>query len=189
MVAAATLLLTGCDLPDLVPTGGGPGRVTSADADTTPEQTAWMTRLCEDLDRVRTVAVDQADFDRIDTDTIADTAARSLRSVGKAADELIGEIDALGPPPVDNGDKVLDELRTSFQDERESIEKAARYVEEADPSNVLEGVQAVRAAQTGIRAISVMTNEVSDQPALEQAFAATPTCQAIGSGATGEKSG
>ncbi|MET0187691.1 MAG: hypothetical protein ABW212_01745 [Pseudonocardia sediminis] len=183
LVLPAALLLAGCA------SGGSPDRPTVGSGDRDPggstvtaEQQEWMTGLCTSLGAVADVAGTPRTADRSDVPELPRVLADRVRTVGRAVAAVDDELTRIGPPPVDRGAAVQDELRELVEKRRASLEKSAAFVEDSERGGAIGYVQTARAAQSAYTAGPILVDDVAEVPELEEAFAATPACRAADPG-------
>lgn len=151
-------------------------------ASASPELTSWVGSVCSGLQDVVDTTARQPDLRLPDLADAAREQADHLLAVRRSIDALAAEVEGLGPAPVDDGAAVAEDLRVAFTEGGETVGKAAAFVADAAPADVVEAVQATRTAQTGFVVSRELVAAVAEQPTLEDAFAAAPACGEVDSG-------
>ncbi|WP_224391199.1 hypothetical protein [Pseudonocardia sp. ICBG1293] len=189
VAGVAVLVLSGCgplqEGLDALPTGSAAGSGDSASGEPPGAESGAMQRwtgdLCEAVGEVSAVATRQRTFDPARIPELRQVLADQVREVEGAVAGLGEDVRRLGPPPVEDGARVLDEVTGIVEDRRESLAKSADFVAESDRSGTIGYVQVARAAQSGFTAGPMLARAISRVPEIEASFAAAPRCRAIDS--------
>lgn len=192
LVAAAGLAVASCadnNAPGAPSPATSPPIVTSA-LPTKPQPATldWAKSMCQALGPT---------FDRFGAPPLPDlgnlAATRQtyidyLGNARNAAQQAIDRLSSVGPPPVDNGQQVLDTMRNQLVQLRNDLDEALAQLNRANPNDVGASGLALGAAGNILGALrnrlQVLANLATD-PQLRAAINQTPECQnLIGANAT-----
>ncbi|MGH3814663.1 MAG: hypothetical protein ACRDUV_19815 [Pseudonocardiaceae bacterium] len=184
LVAAAGLAVAGCadnNAPGAPSPAPSPPVVTSAPP-TEPQLATldWAKSMCQALGPT---------FDRLGAPPLPDlgnlAATRQtyidyLGNARNATQQAIDRLSSVGPPPVDNGQQVLDNIRNQLVQLRNDLDEALAQLNRADPNNVGASGLALGAASNILGALGnraqLLANLATD-PQLRAAINQTPECQ------------
>ena len=102
-----------------------------------------------------------------------------LGDARQKAERALGEVTAAGPPPVEGGEQLAQNVRNQVVDLRDDLAEARAQVERADPNDAVAVGQAVAAAGNVLSSLGNSTqalSTVSGDPRLEPAFREAPSC-------------
>lgn len=142
----------------------------------------WMAEVCGSVEAVATVANrrNQLDWREVTDPGTATELAAHLRRVEATVGTALAELEAVGAPPVDDGDAVITEVRGGFEERRAALAKAAEFVEgSASRLDPLAAPQIASAAQSAYTAAPRMAREIERQAALRDAYESNPTCSEL----------
>ncbi len=184
LVAAVGLAVAGCadnaaPAPSPAP---APPVVTSAPLPASPQPATldWTRSMCQSL---------QPAFDRLgtlpqpDLGNLAATRQAYIDYLGtarNATQQAIDQLPSVGPPPVDNGQQVFDNMRNQLIQLREDLDNALAQLNRADPNDVGAIALAVTAAGNVLGAVGNRAQVLDDlavDPQLRAAVDQTPQCQ------------
>jgi hypothetical protein len=105
-----------------------------------------------------------------------------LDTAGGLAGQALHELDAAGPPPVSNGDRIAAQLRGQLTQIRTDLDQAHRRLQEADPGNVISLGPAIASATDVLGSLGNSAKDlatVKDDPELGPAIAQAPACASL----------
>lgn len=182
LVAAVGLAVTGCasDTGGPAPAPSPPEVTSTPPAGAQQATLDWARSMCQGLVPA---------FDRLgappqpDLGNLAATRQTYINYLGdarNAAQQAIDQLSSLGPPPVDNGQQVLDNMRSQLVQLRDDLDEALAQLNRADPNDVGATGLALGAAGNILGALGnraqVLANLATD-PQLRAAIDQTPECQ------------
>ncbi len=183
LVAAAGLAVAGCANNAPAPPSPAPNAPVVTSAPPTQPQPAtldWTRSMCQSL---------QPAFDRLgappqpDLGNLAATRQAYidyLSNARNAAQQAIDQLSSVGPPPVDNGQQVFDNMRNQLTQLRQDLDNALAQLNRADPNDVAATGLAVGAAVNVFGALGNRAQVLGDlavDPQLRAAINQTPECQ------------
>lgn len=184
LVAAAGLAVAGCadnNAPGAPSPAPSPPVVTSAlPTEPQPATLDWAKSMCQALGPA---------FDQLgappqpDLGNLAATRQTYINYLGNArnaAQQAIDRLSSVGPPPEDNGQQVLDNMRNQLVQLRNDLDEALAQLNRANPNDVGASGLALGAAGNilgafGNRAQVLAT--LATDPQLRAAINQTPECQ------------
>ncbi len=183
LVAAAGFAVAGCA------TDAAPSPAPSLPVETSTQpaepQTAtvdWARSMCQALDPAfeQLGAPPQPDLGNLDATRLA--YIDYLGNARNAAQQAIDRLAAVGAPPVENGQQVLESMRIQLIQLREDLDEALAQLNRADPNDVGRAGLALGAAGNVLAALGnraqVLANLAVD-PQLRAAINQTPECQNV----------
>ncbi len=183
LVAAVGLAVTGCAnnaAPAPSPAPAPPAVTSAPPAQPQPATLDWTRSTCQSL---------QPAFDRLGAPPQPDLGNRAatrqvyidyLGTARSATQQAIDQLSSMGPPPVDNGQRVFDNMRSQLTQLREDLDEAVAQLNQADPNDVGATALAVSAAGNVLGALGNRTqvlNDLTVDPQLRAAVDQTPECQ------------
>ena len=181
LVAAAGLAAVGC-ANDTAPAPSHPETSSTPPAGPQPATLGWASSTCQTL---------QPAFDQLGTPPRPDpgnlAATRQvymdyLTKARNAAQQALDRLPSIGPPPVDNGQQVLDNMRTQLTQQRQDLDDALAKLNQANPNDVAATGPALAAAGNVLAAFGnrgqVLSNLILD-PQLRDAIGQIPECQKL----------
>lgn len=148
----------------------------------------WAGEVCTSLSDWQDSIASVADLDG--AAVTADTFREKLGDAEDATNELVAQLRDLGPPDLEAGDELqqqLDDSATELESRFDALRDSAEGVADAPPSAFLEQLAGVAsdfaALQTAISTTvsSLESANVAEESKaeLDQAFAAAPSCQSL----------
>jgi hypothetical protein len=186
IAAAVGLALGGCandNVPSAPSTAPSPPVMSSTlPAEPQPATLNWARSICQTLhpafDRLGTPP--QPDLGNLAT--TRQTYINYLGNARSAAQQAIDRLPAVGAPPVDNGQQVLDNLRDQLIQLHKDLDDALVKLNQANPNDVGATGLALGAAGNVLGAlgnrVQVLGNLMID-PHLRAAINQTPECQSL----------
>ncbi|MGH4007199.1 MAG: hypothetical protein ACRDTH_03345 [Pseudonocardiaceae bacterium] len=183
LAAAAGLAVPGCadSSAPAAPSPPSPPVVTSAPP-TGAQTLDWAKSMCQALGPA---------FDRLGAPPLPDlgnlaatrqTYINYLSDARNATQQAMDQLSSVGPPPVDNGQQVLDNMRNQLVQLRNDLDKALAQLNRADPHDVGSTGLALGAAGNILSALGnraqVVANLATDSR-LRAAIDQTPECQSL----------
>lgn len=101
-----------------------------------------------------------------------------LSNARDAAQQAIDRLSSLGPPPVDNGPRVLNQLRTQLVALRDNLNDAVTQLNQANPNDSSAIGRAFGAAGNVVGLLGTLTMDSQLRDAINQ----TPECQQLSTG-------
>jgi hypothetical protein len=98
-----------------------------------------------------------------------------LRDSATTAQQAIDRVSSIGAPPVQNGQRILDQVRVQLTQLRDNLREAVTQLEAADTNDMTAFGQAFAAAGNVIGLLGTLETEPQLRAAIEQ----TPECQAL----------
>ncbi|NYI69489.1 hypothetical protein GGQ54_000049 [Naumannella cuiyingiana] len=164
----AVLLTAGCALPERRDGENVSGPVE-----------AWVGSACAAVGTVAETADRRSELDwsRVSDPATAAELVSHLKAVSTQIGSARASIEALGSPPVEDGEAVLADLRGAFDERQQAVDNAADFIEGAasriDP---LAQPQIARAAQAAYTAAPKLAREIERKRQLRDPFAANSAC-------------
>lgn len=180
-VVAAGLTLAGCgsnasNAPGTSSTApSGPVVNTTAPAQVQPAAVAWATSMCQALGPA---------FNQLGAPPQPDTANPAatrqayvdyLSRASNAAQQAFDRLGSVGPPPVQNGQQILDQARSQLTQLRNNLNDALTQLKAANPNESAAIGPAFNAAGNAITLVGTLT----DNPQLRAAIDQAPECQNV----------
>ncbi len=192
LVTVAGLAVAGCatdDAPGAPPLAPPLSEVVSPPpAQLQPAALDWARSMCQALNPA---------FDRLGVPPQPDlgnpAATRQtyidyLGNARNATQQAIDQISAIGAPPVDNGQQILDSMRNQLTQLREDLDDGLARLNRADPNDASAMGLALAAAASNVlgavgNRVQVLGTLATDRQ-LRAAVDQTPECQNLGANAT-----
>jgi hypothetical protein len=180
-VVAAGLTLAGCGsnastAPATSSTApAGPAVSTTAPAPAQPAAIAWAKSMCQALGPA---------FSQLGAPPQADTANPAatrqafvdyLSRASNAAQQAYDRFASVGPPPVPNGQQILDQARTQLTQLRANLNNASTQLKAANPNESAAIGAAFSAAGNAVDLVGTLTSNPQLRAAIDQA----PECQNV----------
>jgi hypothetical protein len=180
LAAAAGLAVAGCAEAD-VPTAPGPG---PQPAPTAPDEAtvAWTDSVCSALVPVVDALRTPPPVDFTDAAATREAYLSYIDSALQRAEQAVHEVDAAGPPPVEGGDELVQDVRNQVTDLRADLAEARQQVEAADPNDLAAIGQAVAAAGNVLGSLGNSAHAagvLSADPRLRPAFEQAESCERL----------
>ncbi|MBW0093673.1 hypothetical protein I4I73_29925 [Pseudonocardia sp. KRD-184] len=188
LVAAAGLGLTGCaggedpvaDPPPAPPAPTAPATGgTTADGTADAGAVAWTDRVCTALLPVVGTLRTPPPVDVTDPAAAQNAYRDYLGEAASRAEAAEQEIASAGPPPVDGGEQLAQDVREQVVDLRADVSEALRQVDAADATNPVAVGQAVAVGGNVLGALGNQVQAVgalTADPELRNAFEQAPAC-------------
>lgn len=154
----------------------GPAVTSTAPAQAQPAAVSWAKSMCQALGPAfsQLGALPQPD-------TANPTATRQayvdyLSRASNAAQQAYDRLASVGPPPVQNGQQILDQARSQLSQLRDNLNSALTQLKAANPNESAAAVgPAFSAAGNAVSLVSILT----DNPQLRAAIDQAPECQNV----------
>ena len=178
LVAATGLVLAACASdPAPVPTAPEPEPTPTV----TVEEGAveWTGRVCSALIPVVEALRMPPALDPADPAATQRAYSSYLGDARQKAERALEEVTAAGPPPVEGGEQLAQEVRNQVANLRDDLAEARAQVDRVDPRDPAAIGQAVAAAGNVLSSLGNSTqalSPVSGDPRLEPAFREAPSC-------------
>ncbi len=192
LVVAAGLTIAGCanNAPGVPSEGPSLPVVTSTlPAEPQAAPLIWAASMCQALGP----AFDLGPAPRPDLGNLAATRQSYIDYLGKArnaAQQAIDQVSSVGAPPVNNGQQILDNVRTQLTQLRKDLDDGLAQLNRADPNDA--GAIGLALAAAAGNVLAALGNRLqvfgtlARDPQLRTALEQTPECQnlLIGTNAT-----
>lgn len=176
LVAATGLALAGC-ASDPVPTAPAPEPTPTV---TMEEETVnWTGTVCSALIPVVEAVRTPPAPDLADPAATQRAYSSYLDDARQQAERALEEINAAGPPPVEGGEQLAQDVRDQVADMRDDLAEARAQVDRADPNDPAAIGQAVAAAGNVLGSLgnsAQAVSAISGDPRLAPAFREAPSC-------------
>jgi hypothetical protein len=181
LVAVAGLAAGGC-ANNTSPAPSHPETSATPPAGPQPATLGWASSTCQSL---------QPAFDQLGAPPRPDlgnvAAARQayidyLTKARNAAQQAIDRLPSIGPPPVDNGQQVLDNMRTQLTQLRQDLDDALAKLNQTNPNDVAATGPALSAAGDVLSALGnrgQVLSSLTFDPQLRAALEQIPECQKL----------
>jgi hypothetical protein len=138
-----------------------------------PTIRGWAKSMCQALGLAfrQLGTPPEADF----TDPAATRRALSsyLSNAAHATQQATDLLSSIGAPPVDNGQRILDQMRTQLTQLRGNLNEAATQLNQANPNDA----GAIGQAFAAISNVASFFGTVANDPQLREAIDQTPECR------------
>ncbi|WP_214370280.1 hypothetical protein [Pseudonocardia sp. H11422] len=176
MVVATGLALAGC-ASNPAPTAPGPGPAPTA---TVEEATVeWTGTVCGALVPVVEALRTPPTPDPSDPAATKQAYSSYLTRALQEAEQALQELTAAGPPPVEGGEQIAQDVREQVTELRDDLAEARAQVDKADPNDSAAVGEAVTAVGNVLGALgnsAQALTTISGDPRLEPAFRQAPSC-------------
>ncbi len=179
LVAAAGLLLGGCSAPVQPPAATAPDP-TATSIPSVSTALDWTSSVCAGLQPVVAGLTAPPEPNLSD---LAGTRQAYLDYLGVAqqrADQALQLLDAVGPPPVPDGDRIGAQTREQLTQMRTDIGQARDQLQQADPNNPISMGYAVTSTANVFASLASSAQalaKLKENPDLGPAFAQAPSCE------------
>jgi hypothetical protein len=179
VVLWAGLTLAGCannaGNPPATPSTSPPGPVVSSTppAQSQPAVGLWVTSMCQAL---RPALAQLGTPPQVDMGNSAAARQAYIDYLGRAANaaqQATDRLASIGAPPVQNGQQILDQLRTQLTQLRNNLNDALTQLKAANPNEAAAIGSAFGAAGNAVGLLSTLTSDPQLRDAIDQA----PECQ------------
>jgi hypothetical protein len=172
--------LAGCGEAD-APTAPEPDAqpVPSAPDDAT---IAWTDSVCGALVPVVDALQTPPPIDFTDPAATREAYLAYIDAAVQRAEQAVQEVGGAGPPPVEGGDELAQDVREQVTDLREDIAEARQQIEAADPSDVAALGQAVSAVGNVLGSLgnsAHASGTIAADPRLRPAFEQAESCEQL----------
>ena len=180
VAVAVGLTVAGCggnagNAPGASPTASAPGASSEAPAQSQQAARTWAASMCQALGPT---------FSQLGAPPQPNTgnpaATRQayidyLTRASNAAQQTTDRLAAIGPPPVQNGQQILDQLRTELTQLHNNLNDAMTQLKAANPNDPAAVGQAFGAVGNAVGLVSTLTSN----PQLRAAIDQTAECHSI----------
>ncbi|HEU5470511.1 MAG TPA: hypothetical protein VFV67_07645 [Actinophytocola sp.] len=166
-----SVLLTG-----LVAVGCG------TDEDPDAPAVAWAEQVCASVERGAATLASPPATDPNDPQGAKVVLADYLGRVSQALDTVAGGIREAGAPPVDDGQRAVDDALRTITELRAALDSAKNRVarlETTDPAGFQQALTEVGNGLAEVGGVEGPTKDLKANPALNTAFGKAPTCQKV----------
>ena len=179
LLTATGLVLAGCGADPTPPPAPSPTATPTTTAAAAEPTVAWIGSVCSAVAPVLTTLGAPPP---IDTNSLPETRQAYLSYLDQAislTDTALQGLVAAGPPPIQGGQQLADQLRTQLSDLRTDLADARSALTAADPSNPGSLLPALTAARNALAALGNAAQAVgtvlADQR-VRSAFDQAPAC-------------
>jgi hypothetical protein len=187
---AATALATGLALvacgtgaaPPTPPAPPSPAAPSAPAGTPSPAALEWAGTTCSQLQPIVDRLAAPPTPDLADVTGTRQAYLSYLDTARQLADQALQQLDAAGPPPVTNGDRIASQVRDQLTQMRTDITQAHSRLQQADPGNVISLGPAIAAATDVVGSLGNSTQALTtirDDPELGPAFAQAPACASL----------
>ena len=179
LLLTAGLVLAACGADPAQPPAPSPTSAPSTTAAAAEPTVAWIGSACSAVAPVLTTLGTPPP---IDTNSLPETRQAYLSYLDQAisqTDTALQGLIAAGPPPIQGGQQLADQLRTQLSDLRTDLADARSALAAADPSNPGSLLPALTAAQNALAALGNAAQAVGSVLAdqrVRSAFDQAPAC-------------
>jgi hypothetical protein len=177
LVVAAGFTVAGCaTTPSNAPTAPSPPMASSAPPAGPQSSTiSWAKSMCQALAPTFTQLgkPPQPDPDNPTATRLA--FINYLRDSATAAQQAIDRLSSIGVPPVENGQRILDQVRLQLTQLRDNLRDTVTQLQAADSNDMAAFGRAFGVAGNVIGLLGTLENQSQLRAAIEQ----TPECQAL----------
>ncbi|GAY09305.1 hypothetical protein [Pseudonocardia sp. N23] len=161
LAAAATTVLAGC---------GGP-----SDADV-----KWVDGLCGSISTFTEAVQTQPNFDASNPDAAIQGLEGYLGTASTAVQGSIESMDKLGPSPIDGGDAVVTQLKTTLTSVKSSFDQARQKLDGVDTSDPTAITGALTEALSPLQELSKLdTSGLNGNADINAAASKAANCQKL----------
>ena len=166
-VAVSGLVVAGCS---------------DSDGDSDGPAVAWVERVCASVEKGAQTLASPPAADLADPQTAKTAFTDYLGRVSQALDTVSAGIRDAGQPPVDDGQRAVDNAMGTISEIKTAIETARTRVAGlpvTDPAGFQQALNDVGAGLAKINGVEGPTKDLKANPALNEAFGKAPACQRI----------
>jgi hypothetical protein len=179
-VVAAGLALAGCannagNAPAASTTPAAPGVSSPGQAQSQPAARAWTASMCQALGPTLGQLGAPPQVDAGNPTATRQAYIDYLNRAANASQQAIDRLASVGAPPVNNGQQILDQLRTQLTQLHNNLNDAMTQLKAANPNEVAAMGPAFSAASNAVSLVGTLTSEPQLRAAIEQ----TSECQNV----------
>ena len=182
LFTAMSLALTACGVDAPPPAAPSPTVAPTTTAAAAEPTVAWVGQVCSAVAPVLTTLGAPPP---IDPDALPVTRQAYLTYLDQAiaqTDTALPVLVAAGPPPIEGGQQLADQLTTQLTDLRTDLANARSELATADPSNPASLLPALTAARSALAAVGNAAKAIGELVAdqrLQSAFDQAPACGSL----------
>jgi hypothetical protein len=188
-LVAAALSVAGCSsvIPGTAAPAGaggasgsaGGGAASSAPAGT-DDPVAWVDQVCGALVPLVDATKTPPDFNSSDPDKLLEGLSKTFDSLSTGAGSALDGLNKVGPSPTPNGDKVVEQLKTTLTALQKTSSDAKQGIDKInlnDPSSLGELEKTL--SSSDLENLPDPTKDLQSDPELEAASKQAPNCKKI----------
>jgi hypothetical protein len=178
---AAGLTVAGCggnagNAPGAPPAASSaPATSSGASAQSQQAARAWAASMCQALGPTFSQLGAPPQPNTADPAATRQAYIDYLARASNAAQQAMDRLASVGPPPVQNGQQILDQLRTELSQLRTNLNDATTQLQAANPNDAAAVGQAFGAVGNAVGLVSTLTSD----PQLRAAIDQTAECQNV----------
>ena len=154
----------------------GPAVNSTAPAPAQPAAVAWAKSMCQALGPAFSQLGALPQPDTANPAATRQAYVDYLSRASTAAQQAYDRLTSVGPPPVQNGQQILDQARTQLSQLRDNLNSALTQLKAAEPNESTAAVgPAFSAAGNAVSLVGTLTSNPQLQAAIDQA----PECQNV----------
>lgn len=175
VAVAVGLTLAGCannagNAPATSPAAPPPPAANSAPpAQPQPAARAWAASVCQALGPTLTELGAPPQANSSDLAATRQAYIDYLSRASNSAQQAIDRLASVGPPPVQNGQQILDQLRTQLTQLRNNLNDAMTQLKAANPNEAAAIGPAFSAARNAVGVVGTLTSDPQLRAAIDQA--------------------
>lgn len=191
VILALVLALTGCGSGD--DTSSGPGKSDKSSADPQPapagpagpagaaDPVAWVSAFCGGLGEVITGA-SALGTAQTTPQGQKEALLAFADSSQRAMDGTAGKLAQVGPPKINDGKRIHDDVVTFFKTSAETVAGQRAKLAQLDPNDPEFVSKLSKVAGPDLGAAAAQVQQLGDNQELVPAFRASPQCKQLGAG-------
>jgi|SRR6185312_988660 hypothetical protein len=153
----------------------GPAVNSTAPAQAQPATIAWAKSMCQALGPAFSQLGAPPQPDTANPAATRQAYVDYLSRASNAAQQAYDRLASVGPPPVQNGQQILDQARTQLSQLRDNLNNALTQLKAASSNESAAIGPAFSAAGNAVSLVGTLT----DNPQLRAAIDQTPECQSV----------
>jgi hypothetical protein len=180
LVVTAGLTVAGCasntsNTPATASTTPSPPMMSSTLAQPQPTIHSWAKSMCQALGLAFLQLGTPPQPDLANLAATRQAFGTYLSNAANATQQAIDLLSLVGAPPVDNGQRILDQMRTQLTQLRSNLDEMATQLKASDANDAAAFGQALAAAGNAVGLLGTLAS----QPQLRDAIEQTTECQAL----------
>lgn len=165
----------------LATVGAAGAILTTAGCGGNGDAVAWADQVCGGLLEFTEAATAQPDLNSSDPQALIDGLTAYLGSVETAVSGAISTLDEAGPAPVDGGEEITTELRSTLDQVLTGFQSARTALDGVDASDPAAAAEALPAALAPLQELAALnpTEELDANAELNAAVEQAANCQTL----------